>query len=795
MLKNYLKIAFRNLYRHKKFTLINLTGLVIAISSCIFILHYVFNELYFDGYHKNYSNIYRVRQNTGLFGYSPTTSYLLAPALMDEFPEIKFAARVGTLYQPMHIQKGINTIKENRVLFTDNQIFKVFTLPLKIGNYKHAFDRPNSVVITQKIADKYFTGNNPIGKILHVNIGSKWHDLLVTGILKDIPANSDFNVDFLISLSVMKDMYTTPGRKPDGKNSLENWNLLSCYTYIDLNNGITASNFETKFPAFIKKFIPGISPNSFMLEPLKDIHLYKIDNAGNIQPAAITDVYLFSSIAILILLIACVNFVILSTANASIRIKEIGIRKTIGANRIELIKQFLSESVIFAFITLPVALVVVELLLPYVGRLLNIDFTKTFYSLPEFILILIAIILLLGIFSGGFVAIYLSSKQPAGILVNKIISKSSKGNFRRVLIATQITIFIGLFISTLVIFNQLNYVQNGRLGFNSRQLITFNMKKNYKSFINDILQNPNVENASAGSYMPLPVTGIIFKETNSLQNPNKKIKYQAGFVDYGYFKTLGAKLLSGRTFSEQFPADRSESVVINETTAKEFGLKNPVGSIIQFSDGPKRVIGVVNDFIVSYYRTTEPFVFYLDSNSNIINTIIIRISTDNVQHTLSFIKDKFNKYSPNSIFEFHFVNAELNSQYQTAQRLGKIFGIFTGIAIFIACLGLFGLSIFVVEQRMKEFGIRKVLGASVFNLFFLQSKEFIYLSLIANIIAWPVAYYFMNKWLQDFAYKINISLWVFAVSGGIAMLIALITVSFQAVKAATMNPIKSIRYE
>jgi len=802
MIANYFKFTIRNLLKYKKYTIINILGLAVALTSCIFILHFVFNEIYYDSFHENYNNIYRVNMDEAFLGYGPVTSKMLAPTLKAEFPQVKNSTRILANKKPMYVQQNKNTIKENNLLYADNNIFDVFTFPLKVGDKHHALEKPNSVVITQKIADKYFNNQNPVGKILHVKIESNWYDLNVTGILKDIPSNSDFHVDFMISLSVINGSDDISGKKQEENNSIgsSDWNMMNVYTFIRLQDGVTASSFESSLPAIIHKYWVHVSKKTFILEPLKDIHLYKIDNACIKQATAIKDVYIFSAIAILILIIACFNFIILSTARASIRAKEIGIRKIIGADRKELIKQFLIESIILSFISLPVALIMVELLIPVVSKLLDTNFSSTFFDMLKYVSVLFGIILLVGVFSGCYVAIYLSSFEPVTVLKNKIDGKNSHGYFRKVLITAQIAIFVGLFICSLIIYNQLRFIRNDRLGFNKEHLITIDigntkLEGKYEAFKNEILRNPQVVNASAGSYLPLPITQVIFLQTTLWQNPGKKIKYNLGFVDYDYFQTLKAELLKGRLFSQQYSEDLIESVVINKSAMKSFGIKNPIGSVIKLQSGSKRIIGVVDDFVVSHYKTVEPLVFELKPEMFLIGTIVIRLGSNDFQQTISSIKNTWDKYCPETNFEFHFVDNELDQQYQKDQRFGEITGIFTGLAIFIACLGLFGLSVFMIERRTKEVGVRKVLGASIWNIFFLQSKEFIYLSLIANFMACPAAYYFMNKWLQDFAYRIDISWWIFILSGGAALLIALLTVSIQAIKAATANPVEALRYE
>jgi ABC-type antimicrobial peptide transport system permease subunit len=580
MLKNYLITAIRNLRNHKLFSIINIAGLVIAFTSCIFIALYVLDELEYDQFHKNTNQIFRVRQKVDLLGYSPTTSFLLAGKLKDEFAEVIDAARVQPMDDPIYFKVNNQLMEENNYLFADNSVFQIFTFPLASGNSKLALSNPNSVVINKKIAKKYFGNKNPLGEALHINIRSKWYDIQVAGVLENIPAN---------------------------------------------------------------------------LSPLKTIK-------------------------------------------------------------------------------------------------------------------------------------------------NKSMLADSRSGLRKKLIVIQFAIFVTLLVCSIVIFRQLNYYQEANLGFNKEHLIAINMGRtnfahHFNSYKNDVIQNPSVVDVSAGSLLPMTETAIMFKSVKSPDNPENVINYYAGFVDYDFFKTLAAEVIQGRVFSRDYSQDLVESVVINQTAAQKFGLGNQIGKLIQLNDGPKRVIGIVNDFIVSCYYETPPLVYYLKPGNPIIGTIILRIRPENLSATLKFLESKWYSYAPDAVFTFQFVDEEINRQYIKDMRFGKIITTFTGLTILIASLGMFGLSLFMIKRRNKEFGIRKILGASMRSLVILQTKEMIYLAFTGSIIAIPIAYYLMNKWLQDFAYRINISWWMFVLSGGIALVIALATVSFQAIKAATANPVKSLRYE
>ena len=802
MLKNYFKLAFRNLRKYKIFTLVNIAGLTVALISCIFIALFVLDELNHDRFHKNTAQIYRVRvKDDMLGGYSPSTSWLLSEKLKDEFPEVKETVRIQSMHEPVYFQSGEQMIKESNCLFADNTLFDIFTFPLKIGDSRRALTDPHSVVINRKISEKYFGVQNPVGQTLRANIRSKWYDLQVTGVLEDIPANSDFNVDFMLSWSVLSEMYDRPGRNISEPHPMKTWNIVSAFTFVLLEEACPVADLETKAGDFFQKNIPASYIKHMMFEPLRDMHLYQITADGVKKPGSIVSIYLFSAIGALILLVAGINFVILSTASASVRAKEIGLRKVVGARRTNLVVQFLIESNLLAFLSLLLALFAVELLLPSANALLGKQLDADYFQLWRFILILLGITLTVGLCSGGYVAFYLSGLKPIATLQKKSSADASRSGLRQALIITQFIIFTALLVSSFVIYKQMQFVRETNLGFDKEQLIAIDMGradfgKHFNAFKNDMLKYPGIVNISAGSTLPLNRTGIMFQETVLPGHPDEKIRYHAGYVgDYDFFKTLNAHVLDGRVFQSEFSQDLSESVVLNEMAVQKFGLKHPVGSLIQLQDGPKRIIGVVDDFIVSCYYETNPLVYYLKPGHPFVYSMILKIKPKNISATLDYLKHKWSEYAPDAVLEFQFVDEELARQYAKDIRFSRIITLFTGLAILIACLGLFGLSLFMVKRKTKELGVRKILGASVFGIVCLLTKDFTRWVIVANFIAWPMAWYAMNKWLQNFAYRIDLTIWPFLLSGLLALIIALLTVSWQAIRAAMANPVESLRYE
>jgi putative ABC transport system permease protein len=800
MLKNYLLLTVRNLRKNKVITFLNISGLVIAFTSCIFIALFIFDELSYDKFHENTDQIYRVRQKVDMFGFSPTTSWLLAGTLTDKFPEVKAAVRIQPMDDPIYFKSNNQLIKEDKYLFADNSIFRIFSFALMYGDSKALLTLPNSVVISKKIADKYFGTKNPLGQSLRANIRSKWYDLQVTGVLKKIPANSDFNVDFMFSPSVLYDMRDKPERKISEAHPMERWEQISAFTYILLNKAASVPDLELKMDSYFHKALPNSFIKKLKLEPLSDIHLYNITDTGIKKSGSIIYVYLFLVIGILVLLIAGINFVILSTANSSVRAKEIGLRKVIGANRTDLVKQFLSESTLLALLAFPISLIAVELLLPSVNTLLNKQFGANYFQLWQFILTLLGTTLIVGLFSGGYAAFYLSALSPLSALQNNSLIGNARSGLRKTLIVVQFTIFITLLVCSLVISQQMDYIRDSNPGFKKEQLVAIDMGrtgfgKHFNAFKQDVIRNPGIESISAGSTLPMTETAILFQSTSLVDNPQKKIQYWSGYVDYNFFETLDAHILQGRVFSPDYSQDLTESVVLNKTAAQKFGLNNPVGQMIQLQDGPKRVIGVVDDFVVSCYYETSPLVYSLKPGNPLIGTMILRLSPGNIGATLKYLENVWNQYAPDAVFGFQFLDEQINMQYAKDLLFGKMVATLTGLSILIASMGLFGLSLFMIRRKNKEIGIRKILGASLHGLIFTQTKEMIYLVIIGSCIAFPIAYYFMNKWLEDFAYRIDIGWWMFVLAGGIALLIALVTISFQAIKAATANPVESLRYE
>ena len=804
MFKNYFKIAWRNLRRNKSFSAINIFGLSIGIACCLIIMLFVQDELSYDRYNKKADRIVRVVFRGSINGEKMKEANVMPPVaqtLKADYPEVVQATRLRT-DAPL-VTYDDKTFKENEFAFADSNFFQVFTLPFLKGDAKTALTQPNTLVISATTAEKYFGKKDPIGKILSFNNTS----FKITGVMKDIPANSHFHFNLIASMVTLPE-----SRDPS-------WMTSNFYTYLVLPKGYDYKKLEAKLPEEVAKYMGpqiqqafGMSLAEFnkkgngvglFLQPLTDIHLHSDLNYDFEPGSDIRYVYIFGAIALFMLIIACINFMNLSTAGASKRSREVGIRKVLGSLKNELVKQFLLESILLTFIALLLAVVLVYLALPVFnelsGKELNLHFKNNLFLLFG----LAGFGLVVGALAGSYPAFYLSSFKPVTALKGKISAGKKSIGLRSGLVVFQFCISVILIVGTTVVYQQLKYIQNTKLGFDKDQVLvlheTGRLDKNEAILRKQLLQDQRVENVSISGYVPVgPSNGnnnMVYTEDNSSQLV-KAIKYH---VDEQYIPTLDMKLEAGRNFSKDFATD-SSATIINETAAKTFGwgeealgktltgFKNNQGEKITY-----HIIGIVKDFhFKSLHERISPLMMALGNNSG---SMIVKVKTKDITGLLASVKKEWSQFSNAALFSYSFMDDDFEATYRTEGKLSLILGIFAGLTIFIACLGLFGLVTFTAEQRTKEIGIRKVLGATVPNVVGLLSKDFLKLVIIANVISWPLAWWVMNKWLQDFAYRINISWWIFLLAGLAALLIALITVSFKAIKAALANPVESLRTE
>ena len=788
MLKNYLTVAFRNIKRHKVYSIINISGLTAGMVCCIFIVLWVQDELQFDRFHIHKHRIYRVIsevRNPGKVVHEAGTHAPLGPALKEEFPEIVDYTRFFLVDRQI-IQYEDNVFKEDRFVFADPSILDIFSFNLVMGDPETALSEPPSVILTEQMSRKYFGEASPMGKVLQVE---NWGDLTVTGVIT-MPPNSHLQCDFLVPFECL------------GQSGfpLTGWSWSGFYTYVLLEEGADHQMVTDKISDVVMRHNENVDLRIF-LQPLTRVHLHSWDLAFdnmNFSMGDIKTVQIFIPMALFILLIATINFMNLTTARTAIRAREVGMRKVIGAKRTNITRQFLGESVFMAFLAILLAVVLVLALMePFntlTGKALSVGSLANVNS----ILALFCITLVTGLLSGCYPALFLSAFQPVLILRGKMGSGRGGSLLRRILVVFQFTIAIGLIIGSIVGSNQLRFMKNLDLGYDKEFLISIQgprtFSRRYESFKTSLLQNPNVLSVTTSMPSPISIGNWAVEDIEwEGKQPDQKVSVDPVYVGYDFFKTFRMEIIQGRAFSKDYSTDEAQAFLINEEAAKLMGLESPVGKKIVLEDNPGTIIGVVKDFHHrSLHNKIDPIVFRF---GRAFEMVFIKLYSGNVDRTLKFIENIWNELEPHHPFAYHFLSDSLDHMYKAETRLGRLFRYFTFLAIIISCLGLLGLSSFMAERRTKEIGIRKVLGASVSGLVKLLSKEFLVLVCLANIIAWPVAFFVMNQWLQQFAYRVGWGMNVFLLSGLLTLVIALFTVSYQAVKSATANPVESLRNE
>lgn len=809
MLQSYLKIAWRNLVRNKAFSAINIVGLAIGLGTCLLIGLFILDELSFDRYNEKADRMVKVVFRASINGQKIREAHVMPPVaqiLKANYPEVEATTRLRAAW-PSLITYGEKSFPNERFAYVDPNFFQVFTLPLLSGDANTALAEPNTVVISQTVAGKYFGTENPIGKRLTVK---SWNAAFtVTGVMNDVPINSHFHGDFFAS------MVGTPDANSTSMMTSE------YHTYLVLPKGYDYRQLEAKLPKVVATYMGpqlqkafGMNMSEFrqkgnqiglFLTPLTDIHLHadttqELEAGGNIQY-----VYIFGAIAVFMLLIACINFMNLSTASASKRGKEVGVRKVLGSMRSSLTGQFLTESLLLTAVALVLAVVLVAISLPFfdglTGKELSLNLLKTPWLVPGILLLGT----LVGLLAGSYPAVVLSSFKPIAVLKGGTpLSRSGQSGvgLRSGLVVFQFFIAMLLMVGTTVVYQQLNFIQHTKLGYDKDQVLVlreaWRLGKNEAAFRQQLEQDSRVANVSVSGYLPAGPTNnnnfISYADDNSSQLITT-LRYD---VDGRYIPTMGMDMVAGRNFSPQFPTD-STGVILNETAAKAYGWAgNALGHTITHAenDGSRltyRVIGVVKDFhFKSFHERISPLLMVLGHGEG---SIIIKAKTKDVGGLLASLNQQWDAFKPEVPFSYYFLDDSLMQTYLAEQKTGRVLGLFAGLTIFVACLGLFGLAMFTAEQRRKEIGVRKVLGATVASVVGLLSKDVLKPVLIAIAIASPIAWYAMNRWLADFAYKIDIQWWVFVLAGTLAIGIALLTVSFQSLKAALMNPVKSLRSE
>jgi putative ABC transport system permease protein len=798
MLRNYIKIAFRNLVRKKFFSLLNIAGLAIGLSCCTIIVLYVVDELNYDRFHAQADRIYRVRADLK-FGEnemnSSETPVAMAAVLADDFPEVEASTRYNKKSSTT-IQIGERVFSEKEAAYVDSSFFRIFSFQMLEGDPHKALAVPDGIVLTQEAAERYFgKSRNLLGTQLYVD-----NNLVkVSGILANVPSNS--SLSFKLLLPALQSTYMAKSNE---------WNSFNVQTFFLLREGADVNVLEAKFPEMINRYVgPQMTADlgqpfadflkkgnrfDFENERLADIHLKRGAGYGELS-SGLKTIYIFACVAIFILVLACVNFMNLSTARSAERAKEVGIRKVLGSVRNHLVGQFIAEAVLITAIAMALSFLLSELSLPFFNQLANKSLSLSDLANPTAVLAMLMAVLLIGVFSGSYPAFYLTAFKPVEVLKGKL--PGGKSNWlRSSLVVFQFCVSVMLIICTILVYTQLSYMRNQELGFNKDNVLVlrngFALQGKVETFKARLKAIPEVKEVSISNSLPaIDPDGV--RAFRNLDGSNQELMLNAVYADFDITQTLGLKIIEGRNFDPQLASD-SNAVLINEAAALKLGYANPVGKEIDKYEGPHhKIIGVVENFHMQSLKDVITPLVVLPTFKG--SYVTIKADAGFMAGTIAQVEEIWREMAPQSAFEYTFFDEDLAAQYDSEQRLGQIFSLFTGLAILIACLGLFGLAAFTAEQRTKEIGIRKVLGASVVNIAGLLSKDFLMLVLIANLIAWPLAWWAMSKWLEDFAYRIEIGWWVFALAGLSALAIALITVSFQAVKAAVANPVKSLRTE
>ncbi len=807
MIKNYFFIAIRNIFKHKVFSFINLFGLAIGIASTILILLFVFDELSFDKFHSKSERIYRVVQSVNEEP-SPSLPFPTAKALATDFPDMVetyvrfFNFQASTLAIEYINDNGSKSqFKEANIFFTDSTFLEVFDFKLLQGNPEDALNKPMSVLVTKSTAERYFGDENPIGKIIKYE---GRHDLFVTGVLEDTPSNSHFKFDIIISFSSIN---TVSGMTPARRNS--NWFWNPCWTYIVLKEAISPNDLENQFGDFVKKYYPpslnGITGLSLM--PVTDIHLYsKFDGDIGVN-SDINLIYIFSVVAFLILAIASINFINLSTARSIKRAKEVGVRKVIGAQKKQLVYQFLAESIAFILLAAAISIPFIDVSLPLLNSLAQKEISFSFISSGVFWSSLLLTLLLVGMLGGIYPSVILSSLKPVKILSGRMDSEGAGSFLRRALVITQFTISGLLIIGSIIIYDQIEHLKDYDLGYNEEAVVVIPIQRSpvvskYDLFKNQLEQHESIKSVSASN----TILGTeIFSSNYTFEGDNDGELLNVQFIRNDFVKTTEIELIAGREFSKNFAADTAiGGAIVNESFLKYFSIKNPgevIGKrIIGSLEGELNIIGAVKDFhYTSLHQPITPMLMIMSpvERFRTFNTNYVYVLADmnKISDVLNYTETKFKEIAPSRSFDYFFLDEKIDQLYSAEASLGNIVSIFSLMAILIACLGLFGLTLFTTEQRTKEIGIRKIVGASVGKIVLLLSKQFLVLVLLANLLAWPLSYYLMDLWLQDFTSRVEINLMPFIAATVFTFLIAFLTMSYLAVKAALSNPIEALKYE
>ncbi len=790
MLKNYLTITLRNLRKHPGYAFINLFGLALGLVCCLLIFLFVRDELSYDRFHEKADRTYRIVRQFEALPPSVAPPPPLAPALMADYPEVEHATRMFRYWFTPMVSRGDQAFNEEDFLFTDPQFFEVFDFPFLQGNPATALNEPGSLILTASMAAKYFGDEDPMGQTLQVNVSNTF---TVTGVMADTPSNSHFRFDFLTTLESATDIM-------GWENVLDQWGLGAFPTYVVLPDGYDPAQLEAKLPGFVDRHFEADTPISFTLQPLTNIHLHSNYTGEWEANSDMRYVYLLVGIALIILLLACINYTNLATARFARRAKEVGIRKTVGAQRQQLILQFLGESVLLAGTALVIALAVLNVVLPAFNQLVGRSLDFNLLAEPLLLAGLVVGALLTGLIAGSYPALYLSHFRPSVVL------KTAKAPSRRVplrtaLVVAQYTIATVFIIGTVVIYQQLDYIQTKKLGFEQEQVVLIPVRDEPLQLQPEVVKNtfrnlPTVEHVSASTSLPgLEAAGTSMDPVGPLREGTFRLS--VFWIDDTYTDAMDVNLVTGRTFAAAPSPDTDDALLLNESAVTAFGWASPeeaMGETIRIWGESRTVIGVVEDFhFESLREPIQPLLFLPEFGT--VGGLVVRVRGDNFQESLAQLAQGWEQLNTAQPFTYTFLDQDLAELYDAERRWGRIIGAAAMLAILIACLGLFGLAAYAAEQRTKEIGVRKVLGASVGGLVALLTKDFARLVLVAFVVAVPLAYYAAQRWLDSFAYRMELGAGIFLLAGGLILCIALFTVSYQAIRAALTDPVKSLRYE
>lgn len=785
MLKNYLKIAFRNIFKQRGYSVINVIGLAVGIFCITLAFLYAQHEFSFDRFHRESNRIYRIcSESSG--AVSPAE---IAPAMMERFPEVESATRMmfGSYDNNRVLFHYGNMSLYSKGYYADERFFEIFSYPFIKGQPQTALAEPNTIVITQGFAQKYFGDSDPLGEIINFD---KKHDLKVTGVIENIPSNSHLQFDFLVS-------FTTYAVTPSGKSFSECWACSGFLTYVKLHGDAKIALLESKLASLMEEKTSGTS--DYFLQPLTDIRLYSnlSYEPSTLSVSDIYYVYLALSIAALILILGCLNYISITTAIASSRANEVGIRKVVGAGKGHLFLQYILESLSITIIAVFAALILIEILLPVINTYANLQIEIEFLNNLHFWLFILLLCSTVSLIAGGYPSLVLSSIKPLKV-INRLTATGKEGfRIRKLFVIVQFGIAICLLVITVIINSQLHYVNDKDVGYDKENIIVINLKgdntdENRQSIKSEILRHSNIISATYSSHLP----SAIKSSTTNLVDENGDSTHLITYfceADEDFTEVYGIEFMDGRNFSPEFNDTRESSVILNESASKAFGQDNPIGSLYSmFGDNEAEIIGVVKDFnFLPLHQSIAPMVLLYGGGSY----LSVRIQGDDRGATIQYINDVIKRFIPDYPFEYKMFADYYRKAYLTENNLQAAFSVFSAIAIFVACLGLVGLSSFSAARKSKEIAIRKVLGATVLDIVAMLTREFVILVVIANLIAWPVAYYIMMRWLENFVYRIDVGLSSFILAGLAAVLIALITVSYHALRAALTNPVEGIRHE